>query len=206
MFLCPTRVTGYAHKPYAPHFRHKEPFPEFPTTKIAHKSLECSSQVDFISHFGISFVSLWSIMGRILAIDYGLKRTGIAVSDPMRIIAGGLETVPTAQLEQWLGQYMAANDVDIIVVGKPTQMNGAPSQSWAAIEPFVKRLEARYPDCRVVLHDERFTSVIAHRAMIDGGMKKMARRDKAVVDKISATIILQSYMDSLAYKQLTTQR
>ena len=91
-------------------------------------------------------------MGRILAIDYGLKRTGIAVSDPMRIIAGGLETVPTAQLEQWLGQYMAANDVDIIVVGKPTQMNGAPSQSWAAIEPFVKRLEARYPDCRVVLH------------------------------------------------------
>lgn len=143
-------------------------------------------------------------MGRILAIDYGLKRTGIAVSDPMRIIAGGLETVPTAQLEQWLGQYMAANDVDIIVVGKPTQMNGAPSQSWAAIELFVKRLEARYPDCRVVLHDERFTSVIAHRAMIDGGMKKMARRDKAVVDKISATIILQSYMDSLAYKQLTT--
>jgi putative Holliday junction resolvase len=141
-------------------------------------------------------------MGRILAIDYGLKRTGIAVSDPLRIIAGGLETVPTAQLEVWLGQYFAANDVDIVVVGKPTQMNGSPSQSWAAIEPFVERLRAKYPDKRVVLHDERFTSVIAHRAMIDGGMKKMARRDKAVVDKISATIILQSFMDSMQYQQM----
>lgn len=141
-------------------------------------------------------------MGRILAIDYGLKRTGIAVSDPLRIIAGGLETVPTAQLEAWLGQYFAANDVDIVVVGKPTQMNGSPSQSWAAIEPFVERLRVKYPDKRVVLHDERFTSVIAHRAMIDGGMKKMARRDKAVVDKISATIILQSFMDSMQYQQM----
>lgn len=141
-------------------------------------------------------------MGRILAIDYGLKRTGIAVSDPLRIIAGGLETVPTAQLEAWLAQYFAANDVDIVVVGKPTQMNGSPSQSWAAIEPFVERLRAKYPDKRVVLHDERFTSVIAHRAMINGGMKKMARRDKAVVDKISATIILQSFMDSMQYQQM----
>lgn len=142
-------------------------------------------------------------MGRILAIDYGLKRTGIAVSDPLRIIAGGLQTVPTAELERWLAQYMKANDVDIIVVGKPVQMNGTPSQSWAAIEPFVAKLTATYPNCRVVLHDERFTSVIAHRAMIDGGMKKMARRDKAVVDKISATIILQSFMDSLQYKQMS---
>lgn len=141
-------------------------------------------------------------MGRILAIDYGLKRTGVAVSDPLRIIAGGLETVPTAQLEGWLAQYMAANDVDIIVVGKPTQMNGTPSQSWAAIEPFVARLRERYPGVKVVLHDERFTSVLAHRAMIDGGMKKMARRDKSVVDKISATIILQSFMDSLTYREL----
>lgn len=141
-------------------------------------------------------------MGRILAIDYGLKRTGVAVSDPLRLIAGGLDTIPTASLEAWIAQYMAANDVDIIVVGKPTQMNGTPSQSWAAIEPFVARLRERFPNVRVVLHDERFTSVLAHRAMIDGGMKKMARRDKAVVDKISATIILQSFMDSLAYKQM----
>ena len=144
-------------------------------------------------------------MGRILAIDYGLKRTGVAVSDPLRIIANGLDTVPTASLEGWLAQYMAANSVDIIVVGKPTQMNGTPSQSWAAIEPFVERLRVRYPNCKVVLHDERFTSVLAHRAMIDGGMKKMARRDKAVVDKISATIILQSFMDSMAYRELRVE-
>lgn len=141
-------------------------------------------------------------MGRIMAIDYGLKRTGVAVSDPLRIIAGGLETVPTATLEGWLEQYMSKNSVDIIVIGKPVQMNGQPSQSWAAIEPFVERLKSRYPECRVVLHDERFTSVMAHRTMIEGGMKKMARRDKAVVDKISATIILQSYMESLEYKTL----
>ena len=141
-------------------------------------------------------------MGRIMAIDYGLKRTGVAVSDPLRIIAGGLDTVPTATLDGWLAQYMAANAVDIIVVGKPVQMNGSPSQSWAAIEPFVERLRSRYPNCKVVLHDERFTSVMAHRTMIDGGMKKMARRDKAVVDKISATIILQSFMDSLSYKEM----
>ena len=141
-------------------------------------------------------------MGRILAIDYGLKRTGVAVSDPLRIIAGGLETVPTAQLEKWLGQYIPANGVDIIVVGKPSQMDGSPSQSWAAIEPFVERLRQSYPHCQVMLHDERFTSVLAHRAMIDGGMKKMARRDKAVVDKISATIILQSFMESLQYREL----
>ena len=141
-------------------------------------------------------------MGRILAIDYGLKRTGIAVSDPLRIIAGGLDTVATAQLVKWLDDYLAANEVDIIVVGKPTQMNGTPSQSWAAIEPFVNQFKKKYPTKQVVLHDERFTSVIAHRAMIDGGMKKMARRDKAVVDKISATIILQSFMDSADYQAM----
>lgn len=137
-----------------------------------------------------------------MAIDYGLKRTGVAVSDPLRIIAGGLDTVPTATLESWLARYFAQNEVDMIVVGKPTQMNGNPSQSWAAIEPFVERLRKQYPTKQVVLHDERFTSVIAHRAMIDGGMKKMARRDKAVVDKISATIILQSFMDSAEYKMM----
>jgi putative Holliday junction resolvase len=145
-------------------------------------------------------------MGRILAIDYGLKRTGIAVSDPLKIIAGGLDTVPTAGLDGWIDSYLAKEAVDIIVVGKPTQMDGSPSQSWAAIEPFIARLRKRHPECPVVLHDERFTSVLAHRTMIDGGMKKMARRDKAVVDKISATIILQSFMESLEYKQLITKQ
>ena len=138
-------------------------------------------------------------MGRILAIDYGLRRTGIAVSDPLRIIAGGLETVPTNQLESWLAGYMAKEPVDIIVVGKPTTVRGEASESFAAIAPFVERLRKAYPDKEIVFHDERFTSVLAHRAMIDGGMRKMQRRDKAVVDKISATIILQSYMESRSY-------
>lgn len=138
-------------------------------------------------------------MARILAIDYGTKRTGIAVSDPLRIIAGGLETVPTKELEQWLNQYFAVNDVSTIVVGKPTQMNGAPSETWRYVEPLVARLRRAWPEKEVVLHDERFTSVMAHRTMLESGIGKMARRDKALVDKISATIILQSYMDSAAH-------
>lgn len=139
-------------------------------------------------------------MGRILAIDYGLKRTGIAVSDPLRIIAGGLETVPTHLLEGWLANYLSSGEVDLIVVGKPTQMNGQPSESMKAIAPFVDGLRKRYPTLTIVFFDERFTSVLAHRAIIEGGMKRMARRDKAVVDRISATIILQGYMESVECK------
>lgn len=135
-------------------------------------------------------------MGRILAIDYGTRRTGIAVSDPLRIIAGGLTTVETKELEKFLAEYFADNEVDIIVVGKPTQMNGQPSETWRYVEPLVGRLRKAYPDKSVELYDERFTSVMAHRTMLESGIGKMARRDKALVDKISATIILQSYMDS----------
>ena len=135
-------------------------------------------------------------MGRILAIDYGTRRTGIAVSDPLRIIAGGLTTVETHGLERWIAQYMAENDVSTIVIGKPTQMNGQPSETWSRIEPLAGRLRRAYPDKEVVFHDERFTSVLAHRTMLESGIGRMARRDKALVDKISATIILQSYMDS----------
>ena len=134
-------------------------------------------------------------MGRILAIDYGTRRTGIAVSDPLRIIAGGLTTVDTRELERWLAQYFADNDVSTIVIGKPTQMNGQPSETWSRIEPLAGRLRRAYPDKEVVFHDERFTSVLAHRAMLESGIGRMARRDKALVDKISATIILQSYME-----------
>ena len=134
-------------------------------------------------------------MGRILAIDYGTKRTGIAVSDPLRIIAGGLETVATEELERWLAQYFAANDVSTIVVGKPVRMDGAPSETWKYVEPLAARLRKTYPDKEVVFHDERFTSVMAHRTMLESGIGRMARRDKALVDKISATIILQSYME-----------
>lgn len=134
-------------------------------------------------------------MGRILSIDYGTKRTGIAVSDPLRLIAGGLTTVPTVELERWLAQYFAAEDVSTVVVGKPMQMNGAPSETWKYVEPLVARLRRAYPDKEVVLHDERFTSRMAHRTMLESGIGRMARRDKALVDKISATIILQSYME-----------
>ncbi len=138
-------------------------------------------------------------MGRILSIDYGTKRTGIAVSDPLRIIAGGLETVATKELERWLGDYCAKNDVSTIVVGKPSQMSGEPSATWRFIEPLVARLKKSYPNKEVVLHDERFTSVLAQRTILESGIGKMARRDKALVDKVSATIILQSYMESREY-------
>ena len=131
-------------------------------------------------------------MGRILAIDYGTRRTGIAVSDPLRIIAGGLETVDTKGLERWLARYFADNDVSTIVLGKPT-----PSETWRFVEPLAARLRRAYPDKEVVFYDERFTSVIAHRTMLDSGIGKMARRDRALVDKISATIILQGYMESI---------
>ena len=140
-------------------------------------------------------------MGRILAIDFGVKRTGLAVSDPLRIIAGALETVDTKQLESYIKQYCSQNDVSTIVVGKPSQMNGSPSETMRYIEPLVGRLRHAYPDKKVVLYDERFTSVLAHRTILDSGIGKMARRDKALVDRISATIILQSYMDSMQMMQ-----
>ena len=140
-------------------------------------------------------------MGRIIAIDYGTKRTGLAVTDPLRIIAGALETVETKQLEKYLADYFSKNDVDVIVLGKPSQMNGQPSETMRYIEPLAGRLRHAYPDKQVVLYDERFTSVMAHRTILESGIGKMARRDKALVDRISATIILQSYMDSLQMQQ-----
>lgn len=140
-------------------------------------------------------------MGRIMAIDYGTRRTGIAVSDPLRIIAGALTTVETRQLEKFLADYFSKNDVDTIVLGKPVQMNGSPSETMRYIEPLAARLRRTYPDKDVVLYDERFTSVLAHRTMIESGMGRMARRDKAVVDRISAAIILQSYMESLSMRR-----
>ena len=140
-------------------------------------------------------------MGRIIAIDYGTKRTGLAVTDPLRIIAGALATVETKQLEKYLADYFSKNDVDIIVLGKPSQMNGQPSETMRFIEPLAGRLRHAYPNKQVVLYDERFTSVMAHRTILDSGIGKMARRDKALVDRISATIILQSYMESLQMQQ-----
>ncbi|MCC8088912.1 MAG: Holliday junction resolvase RuvX [Rikenellaceae bacterium] len=136
-------------------------------------------------------------MARILAIDYGRKRTGIAVSDPLKIIANGLDTVPTHKVEEFLDKYLQENEVDTIVVGMPMNLNNQPAEAYVYVKPFVSKIRKKYPDLKIEMEDERFTSVLAHRTMIDGGVKKMARRNKALVDKISATIILQSYMERI---------
>ena len=135
-------------------------------------------------------------MGRILSIDYGKKRTGLAVTDPLKIIAGGLATVSTFELFDYLKSYVSRESVELIVVGDPKQADGTPSENKARIVEFVNRWKRNFPQIPVVFYDERFTSVIAHRAMIDGGMKKKDRRDKGVVDEISAVIILEDYMRS----------
>ncbi len=136
-------------------------------------------------------------MGRILGIDYGRKRTGVAVTDPLKIVAGNLATVPTHTLMQFIKDYIARETVERIVVGQPSQLNGEPSESMRYITPFVNRLKKELPDMPVVMYDERFTSTIAHQAMIDGGMKKSDRRDKSRVDAIAATIILNDYLQSI---------
>ena len=141
-------------------------------------------------------------MGRILAIDYGTKRTGIAVTDPLRIIPGGLKTVATHELPAFLADYFSKEPVDIIVVGYPTNMNGEDSASMKQIRPFTEKLKKQYPDKKVLMFDERFTSVIAQRAILDSGIGRMARRNKALVDEVSATIILESFMDSKQYKEI----
>ncbi|MBR2358963.1 MAG: Holliday junction resolvase RuvX [Bacteroidaceae bacterium] len=135
-------------------------------------------------------------MGRILAIDYGQKRTGLAVTDPLQIIANGLTTVPTAQLETFVLDYVKREGVERIVVGLPRQNSGEYSENMRRITPFVNRLKKVLPDIPVEMVDERFTSVLAHRAMLDAGLKKKDRQNKALVDEISACIILQTYMES----------
>ena len=135
-------------------------------------------------------------MARILGIDYGRKRTGVAVTDTLQIVAGALGTVPTHTLEKFITDYVAREEVELIVVGQPLQLTGEPSESMRYITPFVNRLRKILPNIPVVMYDERFTSTIAHQAMIDGGMKKSDRRDKARVDSIAATIILNDYLMS----------
>lgn len=135
-------------------------------------------------------------MGRILAIDYGRRRTGLAVTDPLRIAANPLLTVDTADLVKWLDDYFAREQVDEVVIGHPTRMNGEDSESMKYIRPFMGQFRKRWPNIPLVEYDERFTSVLAHQAMLSGGMKKKQRQDKAVVDKIAACIILEGYMES----------
>ena len=134
-------------------------------------------------------------MERIVGIDYGRKRVGVAVSDPLGIFASALETVHSAKIIDYLKNYAQNENVVRFVVGYPVNMNGQPSEAAKDIDIFLKHLKAAFPETPVDLEDERFTSVLAHRAMIDGGMKKQDRMKKESVDKISAAIILQSYMD-----------
>ncbi len=135
-------------------------------------------------------------MGRILSIDYGRKRTGLAVTDPLQLIAGGLATVSTSELFEWLKAYIGRETVDRIVIGEPRQPNGQPSENLARVQQFVNRWRKAVPSVPIEYYDERFTSVLAHQAMLDAGLRRKARQDKALVDEISATIILEDYLRS----------
>lgn len=138
-------------------------------------------------------------MSRILAIDYGRKRTGIAVTDTMQIIAGGLTTVATNELFDFILEYIRKEPVERIIIGLPRQMNNEVSESMQYIRPFINNLRKKIPDMTIELVDERFTSVLAHRTMLEAGLKKKDRQNKSLVDEISATIILQTYLESKRY-------
>ncbi|MCI7786439.1 MAG: Holliday junction resolvase RuvX [Prevotella sp.] len=133
-------------------------------------------------------------MARILSIDYGKKRTGLAVTDPLQIIPNGLATVATSTLIDFLKDYLSRESVERVVIGEPRQMNGEASENLARVQQFVARFKKLFPTVPIEFYDERFTSVLAHRAIIDSGIGKTARRNKALVDEISATIILQDYL------------
>jgi len=139
-------------------------------------------------------------MGRIVAIDYGRKRTGLAVTDKQQIIANGLTTLPGGAVIGYLTNYTLNESVDLFIVGYPKQMNNEPSENLKYVEAFVKQLNKALPDIPVKYNDERFTSVMAHQVMIDGGLKKKRRQDKRLVDEISAVLILQHYLESTKYK------
>lgn len=143
----------------------------------------------------IKFLNFVPNMNRIIGIDFGRKRTGLAVSDPLGIFASALDTVPSAKIIDYLKTYCEKETIVRIVIGMPVNMNGAPSEAAADIRAFIPQLQKAFPGVPVETEDERFTSVLAHKAMIDGGMKASRRRDKTEVDKISAAIILQSYLD-----------
>lgn len=134
-------------------------------------------------------------MGRVLSIDYGVRRTGLAVTDPLQIIAGGLDTVDTPRLMDYLCRYVASESVERFVLGLPKQTNGRDSDNLPRVRAFAEKLKQKFPHIPVDMWDERYTSVLAHQAMLTGGLGKMARRNKALVDEISATIILQGWME-----------
>ena len=134
-------------------------------------------------------------MGRILAVDYGAKRTGLAVTDTLQIAAGGLTTVASAEAVSYIVAYAKREPIDEIVVGLPKQMDNRPSENMARVKAFARKLKSAMPEATIAFYDERFTSTMAHRAMIDGGLGKKRRQDKALVDEISAVIILQGYIE-----------
>ena len=134
-------------------------------------------------------------MARIVAFDYGHKRIGLAVTDELQIIASGIETVDTKNIFSFLNKYLATENVELFIVGEPKQMNNTASESEAFIKPFIEKLASTYPKIPIKRVDERFTSKMAFQSMIDGGLKKKQRQNKALIDKISATIILQTYLD-----------
>ena len=134
-------------------------------------------------------------MGRIVALDYGKKRTGLAVSDPLKLIAGGLTTLTSNETIDFLKKYVSENEVDSFILGDPRQLDNKPSENRERVLKFKKDLQRIFPDIEIKMIDERFTSFLAHQAMIQGGLKKKDRRNKALVDKISATILLQSFLE-----------
>lgn len=134
-------------------------------------------------------------MSRILAIDYGRKRTGLAVTDPLRIIATGLTTVPTHTLLNYLESYFQREQVGIVVLGLPKQLDDTPSENASHVKTFAQKFAQKFPNIPLEYYDERFTSVLAQRAILDSGLKRKDRQNKALVDEISATIILQSYLE-----------
>lgn len=140
-------------------------------------------------------------MGRILAFDIGRKRTGVAATDPLKIIANGLSTIPTDSVVTFLTQYLNKESVELVVIGYPRQMNNQLSEAVKYIQPVINRIKKVFPDLQIELVDERFTSKMAFQTMIDGGVKKKNRQNKALVDTISATIILQSYMESRSFNK-----
>ena len=141
-------------------------------------------------------------MGRIIAIDYGRKRVGIAATDPCRIIANGVGTVRACDVLEFLQDYTRREQVDLFVVGHPKQMDNSDSESMTYIKPFLKTLQRTFPHIPIEMHDERFTSVLAHKALLEGGAKKKQRQNKEIIDMISATIILQSYMEKLRLSEI----
>ena len=137
-------------------------------------------------------------MGRLLALDVGRKRTGIAATDPLKIIPQGIGYFPTAAVPEWLETYLSKEPVDALVVGEPKQADGTPSESARYIEPLLKKVRTKLPELRIIRYDERYTSVLAQKALIDSGIPKMKRREKGLVDEVSAVIILRDFLESKA--------